>query len=527
MFENMTQRERILAVLLSALVPISLSFLAVFWFIQKYGDNNSQIVQLLDRIGNEENKIALARKAQKRLHYYQTLSLPQDFRSSTADYQQWLRDLGRNSGLKGNSISPKVGQTIRYRNKEIGKSQVLQFVSEGGLDEIISFLYQFYSLDTLHRVQSLRITPVTAMARGTRVLTGTMKLAMDVELVVLNEAKDEFNFSTAVRALPKSMEELQAAIVNRNIFGPPNNTPLVRVSPSSSYASNTEVKVTVRGDDADKDDTLQFELLESEIEGAVLEPRPGSREATLILPPTPQGTYEFKVGVKDSGFPPKESDSSFKIVLRDPPNSKPSIVAKLSNPYSPDRPIEVVLEGSDRDANDILAFTIAEGVEGAEIVQENETDRNPVLYIPPQDIGVYPFRVTVSDGREGEEEKLVDRTFDVIVERLFSHLMETRITSIVRERSGEWFVNVRVRTMGKSFYLGVGDSFEIEKQTWIVREILPNQVVFQVGDQLKTFEPRVPFTSPLHSESLASEPIPDSVSITEVKPVQTGTIRED
>lgn len=523
----MSQRERILAVLLSALVPITLSSVAVFWFIQKYGDNEMRIVQLIDQVGEQEKKITQSRKAMKRLGYYQTVSLPGDFVSSSTRYQQWLRDLARDKGLKGNSISPQAAQPIRYQAKEIGKSQLLKLRSEGGLEEVISFLYQFYSLDTLHRVKQLKISPESTIVKGTRVLTGSMTLLMDIELIVLNEADDSFDFQTATRELPRSQNEFREAIVNRNIFGPPNNTPLVKVSPSSSYASDSEVKITLRGEDADKNDSLEFALLSSALGGARLEPKPDSREATLILPPSTQGTYEVKVGVKDNGFPPKESDSSFKVVLKDPPNNKPSIIANLSGPYPPDRPIEIELEGTDRDANDPLTFAIAQGVEGAEIIQENREDRNPVLYIPAQDIGVYPFRVTVSDGREAENDKLADRTFDVIVERIFSHLNETRITSIVRERSGDWFVNVRVRTMGKSYYLGVGDSFEIEKQVWNVQEIHPNQVVFRVGDELKMLEPRVPFSSPLRTESLAGESTPDTISVSEEKPQLTGTPKRD
>jgi hypothetical protein len=506
MFENMTQRERILAWLLTALVPTSLAFVGLYRFIQKYGDNESEIIRLSDQISDEENKTLLASKANKRLNYYLTRSLAQNFNAVTP-YQQWLREVARRNGLKKDDLNPQAGQPIKYKNKEVAKLHSVKFSAEGNLDEITDFLYEFYSLDTLHRIKLLKFTPESTIVKGNRVLTGNLKLAMEVELLIMNDAAGEFDFDVAKRELSKPKEEYQTAIVNRNIFGPPNNTPLVKASPTSSYASNSEVKISLRGEDADKDDTLEFLLLESPIEGARVESKPGSREATLVLPPWAQGTYELKVGVKDSGFPAKESDAIVKVVLKDPPNNRPSLTADVAKSYPPDRPIEIALEGNDKDANDKLNFALAEGVQGAEILQENSEDRTPVLYIPALDVGVYPFRVTVSDGRELENDRLVERVFDVVVERLFSHLSETRITSIVRERTGEWYANVRVRTLGKNYRLTIGDSFEVEKQVWTVREISSNQVVFQVGTELKTLQPRIPFSTPLQTESLAAEDV--------------------
>jgi hypothetical protein len=335
-----------------------------------------------------------------------------------------------------------------------------------------------------------------------------MSINLDIELALLHNGNTNFEFETVTTG--KTLEQYLAAIVNRNIFGPKNNTPIVTVRPNASYASGSEIKITLRGEDGDKDDKLEFVMLNSEIEGAKLESRSGTNDATLILPPTASGTYGFKVGVKDSGFPAKESDAEFKVVLKDPPNKKPSVVAKLSNPYAPDKPIEVILEGTDSDAKDILEFAIVEGLEGAKIEKQSETDRNPRLLIPPQLVGSYPFVISVRDGREESVDKPVEKSFELQVVRKFSHLNETRITGILRDKSGTWFVNVRVRTTGQRFSLAEGESFEVEKKTFKVEKVETNQVTFQVGDQQITRTLGQPFGLLEEAESVSDSPKQDA-----------------
>jgi hypothetical protein len=504
MLENMTQRERTLAILLACLVPLALSFTAIYWFIQTYGANTLQIIELSAQVSDEQTKTLQARKAAKRLDFYQYSSLPQDLTKSSAEYQLWLLELAGRHGLKDYKVRSQVGQVLKFKNKEIGDCQTLRFEADCGLENVTAFLYELYSLKTLHRVKSIRLAPKMAVVNGKKVRTGEMALNLDIELAVLKGGNEKFNFESAKLELPRKLEDYQQSIVNRNIFGPPNNTPIVAVRPSSSYTSNSEFKISLRGEDADKDDALSFSMLNSEIEGAKLEPRAGTREAFLVIPPTKAGTYGFKVGIKDSGFPAKESYAEFKLVVADPPNKKPSVLAKLENPYPPDRSIEIGLEGTDGNEQDVLQFAIVEGVEGAEIVKESETDRNPILRLPGMDVGKYPFRISVRDGKESESDKLVERDFEVEVVRQFSHLNETRITSIMRDKSGKWSVNVRVRTAGQRYKLFEGDSFEVERQTWKVEKIEAQQVVFLVGNQRMTLDPGMPFSTPKRVESFST-----------------------
>lgn len=503
MFENLTPRERVLAILVACLVPFALSFMVIFWFIQTYGANNVEITALRSQVTVEKTKAIQKGKALKRLDYYQHSSLPENLSKSSAEYQLWLLALARRHGLNV-PVTPQPGQVIKFKNKEIGTTQTLRLEADCGLENVTAFLYELYSLQTLHRVKRFRLAPKMAVVNGKKVRTGVMAFNLDIELAVLKGGNKNFDFKTAKLEMPRKLEDYQQSIVNRNIFGPPNNTPIVSVRPNSSYTSNSEFKIPLKGEDADKDDKLSFSMLNSGIDRAKLEPREGTRDAYLVIPATPAGSYTFKIGIKDSGFPAKESYAEFKVAVADPPNKKPSVLAKLENPYPPDRSMEIVLEGTDGNEKDVLEFRIVEGVEGAEIVKENQADRNPILRVPGLDVGKYQFKISVSDGQESANDKLVEKSFEIEVVRKFTHLDETRITSIVRETTGDWSVNVRIRTAGQRFKLKEGESFEVESQTWKVEKIEPHQVVFLVGQQRMTLKPGIAFSAPNRVESVSS-----------------------
>ncbi len=513
MFENLSQRERILSWLVIALVPIALGFLALNWYLGKIGDYDMELMAVQQQVGDEETRILRALKAKQRLDYYRNSSLPGDSPAQRSEsqnsYHNWLLDLAKKHGLKnpnltfpGTTVVTAEPTANSRSRKEIGVAKGIKLTAVAGLEELTHFLHEFYSLGTLHKINVLRITPETTKVGESRIRTGMMSLNLEGELLTLSEGTKDFDFSSQVTPLSHSIEDYQSAIVGRNIFGPPNNAPRVTANPRSSYASQSELEITLRGEDADKNDLLAMELLESGIEGAKLETRDGSRDSRLVLPPTAAGTYEFKVAIKDNGFPAKESDATFEIVIKDPPNNKPSLAVRPSNPYPPDRPLEILIEGSDRDENDVLTFEILEGVEGAELVKAEENDRNVILHIPALDIGKYQFRLAVSDGREenGEKAEKVERGFEVVVARKFSHLDETRISSILRDGAGDWVVNIRVRTTGQRFSLKVGESFEIEKQTWIVDAIESDEVTFKVGEETRKLKPTIPFSTLVNRE---------------------------
>ena len=197
-------------------------------------------------------------------------------------------------------------------------------------------------------------------------------------------------------------DDYRNAIVNRNIFGPANNSPTLTVSNNGNYYSDKDLKIKISGKDADNNQNLIFSLVDPPIESATLEQKnPSDKRVFLKAPPQPAGNYTFKVRVTDDGFPPKSFEQEFKITVKEKVASK----TPTKKPTKPD----------------------------------------------------------------------------------FKNSKETRITAIVKDRSGTWEVWINVRLKGEKHKLKVGQSFKLDGAKWEVTSIKPNRATFTVDGATKTF----------------------------------------
>ena len=338
MFENMTQREKVLAMVVGALVPITLIFMGVFWFIEKNSLNDGEIMSLSEQVSRENEKTALSTKANSRRIYYRSVSMPSNLADATNDYLLWLNKLaGDEIKMEGLSVAPLSGDKIKFKSKVVGNTKKFAMTATGNLSQLSEFLTKFYSVDLLHRINSLKVIPLTTgpAKAGKRVLSGNLNLSITVEVLSLVDADEQREFTSVYREMARTSEEYQNGILRRNIFGPANNTPSLSGRPSSSYVSGKDIKVSLTGEDADKNDLLSFELIEGSIEGVKLvQTDSKSRRASLQIPGQKAGRYEFKVGVKDNGFPAKTNEKKFTVVFKD-------FVAKKEKPKPPPAPAYV------------------------------------------------------------------------------------------------------------------------------------------------------------------------------------------
>jgi hypothetical protein len=191
-----------------------------------------------------------------------------------------------------------------------------------------------------------------------------------------------------------------------------------------------------------------------------------------------------------------------------PPNNEPTVSAKPARSYTSMKDITVSLSGKDADTDDMLKFEFAGDLPIDDMeIDAKEGSRSAKLIIPGQEAGTYSFDVIVSDN--GFPAKSTTETVRVVfkddeprvvkpVEKpapAFLNAKETRITAIVRDRSGDWQVWINVRTTGERFKLKEGDSFDLDKKKWFVVEIRPDDVVFRVDNNQLTVEPADVFFS--------------------------------
>ncbi|MEL7498098.1 MAG: hypothetical protein AAFN77_10840 [Planctomycetota bacterium] len=336
MFENLTDREKKLLYGTLMLAPIALVFVAVFWFTSSYNQNDEELFALEKSIAAEKDKELSGFKANRRRNFYNSKSLPPSVVSATNEYGAWLKLLLEEQGLEISSYKPLDAGTIRVsaRDPEIGRRKSFSIQAKGNLAELNSFMKEFYSVDLLHRINSLKVIPKTEGTGSKKVRTGELSLIMTIETVSLAQADNRDNFTDAKRALVRNGEDYDS-LLRRNIFGPANNKPTLSVRSTTVTTGNPAI-VNITAKDTDEKDDLTFELLESSIEGIKLETTNSpSRRTKFTVPSQEPGKYEFKVKVFDNGYPPKESIEVASVTFRPKPAKKVETAVKPVEPPKP------------------------------------------------------------------------------------------------------------------------------------------------------------------------------------------------
>ena len=399
MFENLSQREKILAALVGSLVPLALLVMITIWFFGQQKDRSTKIDALNTQIKAEQQRMTEALDANQRRLYYRSVSLPSNFQDASNDYQQWLKHLVRvDVGMAFDAIDRRHPTKIKFNGNVIGLTESFNLRATTDLEQLVDFLTKFYQLDLLHRISSLDLVP---KARGS---SGELSLTVRIEVLSLVDAAadEDGKFIEQFRKLELTADDYRNAIVNRNIFGPANNSPTLTVSNNGNYYSDKDLKIKISGKDADNNQNLIFSLVDPPIESATLEQKnPSDKRVFLKAPPQPAGNYTFKVRVTDDGFPPKSFEQEFKITVKEKVASK----TPTKKPTKPD----------------------------------------------------------------------------------FKNSKETRITAIVKDRSGAWEVWINVRLKGEKHKLKVGQSFKLDGAKWEVTSIKPNRATFTVDGATKTF----------------------------------------
>ena len=277
------------------------------------------------------------------------------------------------------------------------------------LNQLTQFLSKFYSVDALHRISSFKLTPQTETVRRKKVRTGQLKTTFTIQILCLTAAGRRSEFGKHFRDLEVSVDDATKTIVRRDIFGPANNSPVVKAKTRSYYETGKGASIILTATDADEDDTLKLEMLTSDIEEAEFIARGDGRGGTLKIPGQPIGQYKFSFKVTDDGLPERSTEETITVRFKD----KPTRTIKKK-----------------------------------------------------------PKQETVAFARE------------------------TRITGNLRDREGNWEVLVKSQMDGKSWRLGVGESFAMDKKTWKVQDVGKSSATFHVGGEMLTFARGTPFDKP-------------------------------
>jgi len=324
MMENLTQREKTLAALCAGALVVAVLFGGFFWFLNRYNDNVALLQGIESRITDQENKTLQAMQAAKRNRYYIETSPTRDISDAKNQYIAWLKKtLREDIGVNLTGVDPGRNLTLKFESNVVANQMSFTIRPSVTLKQLVRFLNTFYSVDTLHRISSLKLTPKTESAGGKKVRTGELSALIQIEVLVLTGGVERSQIANVFRDAGMTLENAMQTIVRRDVFGPANNSPTVKFNKSSSYTSGKSVSINVSANDADEEDMLSMELIESELEDAELKSDQDGRKGKLVIPGQPAGKYDFVIRVTDNGLPAKSTDEKVTITFKDPKKPVP------------------------------------------------------------------------------------------------------------------------------------------------------------------------------------------------------------
>jgi hypothetical protein len=345
MFENLSPREKMLAMVVGSLAPIMILFFGFMWFMDRYDTNSSEIDDLMSQIEIQEEKTRQGILAAQRQRYYRKTSLPAIQGRAKNAYKAWLDHVVlEEAGMTYDGVRFKEAGGLEFERDPVAIRSAMTLRPKATLPQLIKFLHAFYSADHLHRINKLSIKPVSKSNRGKApILTGELQLDIEVEMLSLVDGPERMeSFPVWENELPE-LDEYSQRILSRNIFGPANNAPAFKkprkleftIAKSKEDADGKYETIQVEATDADADDLLAFELFqESGADESIAielgdQPRTASkRKISLRIPKQHKATrIPISMGVVDDGMPAKSNEIKFTVVFK-----KPTVKPKKPDP---------------------------------------------------------------------------------------------------------------------------------------------------------------------------------------------------
>lgn len=314
----MTQREKILAALVGVLVLAVVSWIVIERLSSAFDYRQQQIANLEDEVYEKEALVRRGQKAGRELADYEKQSLPADRPLARSLYQNWLLDLAEQKiDFRDVNVGAQPGRPVG----EVYFQHKFLITCQGDLDQLTQFLYEFYSVGYLHRINRLSAKPIPR--------TKLLNLVLTIEALSLNRADSPNRLAPppAQRLQLADRDEYRRTITQRNLFSPANRSPKLAVSSAQRGTLGSRVTFAAKATDADELDRLTFALEEAPA-GARLDPQSGEFSWT----PDAAGEYRLVIRVDDDGLPAKSDRVEVRLAVTTPPPPPPPVPAPAPPP---------------------------------------------------------------------------------------------------------------------------------------------------------------------------------------------------
>ncbi|MCC9601673.1 cadherin repeat domain-containing protein [Stieleria sp. JC731] len=298
----MNQRERILAILVGGLVVLGIGQ----WGFSKYKSSLQQRKTRYDSLQNRQlqlvEKRTLGALADRQMGEYLVRSLPSDVEKARNAYQSWLLDIAKENDIQ----SPSVNENGIAPFGDLYQQLKFKVSGRAEMPQIVSLLYDIQAKDYLHRIQQFDVTP------SKRDSGFIFNLTLDA--IALNsapaDAKDPKTQSWRVDGEQLAYED---AILNRNLFEPPNRAPVFKGNKTFEAVRGRETAISLDVDDPEKHG-LTFGLV-GEHDNVTID----SRSGTIRVRSDELQEFKVDVEITDQGFPKKTTKETLLVKVVDPP----------------------------------------------------------------------------------------------------------------------------------------------------------------------------------------------------------------
>lgn len=269
------------------------------------------------------------------LDEWQDRSLPGDVDLAKNEYPIWLNEQATFQGQQVQPMRPPTPLGGRDQQRKPGYYQLTYKLNGNGtLEDLTNFLYNFYSVNTLHRIKSLNVTPNSARAGSS--YSEDLSIAVVVEAIAMRGTPSDRDLAE-LKAEYWQPEEfdlvVKDTILDRNLFNYNAEPTLFDVRRQRVGPDDSEISFNVRAEDPEGRQ-LRYSL-QNEPRGMSIDSRgqitfrPRDREEDT--------SYEdILVMVEDIGMKSRQVSKMFSVDVAagapapDPPEETPFDITKYT-----------------------------------------------------------------------------------------------------------------------------------------------------------------------------------------------------
>jgi hypothetical protein len=181
-------------------------------------DLDELLRNLQQKKDDAQKQAAILKRDLDRLPDLRSRALPASPDIAKREYQNWLGKLASND-LKNHKLEAREPQPLKYTDVSDKKSHVIYeklhftITSQSTIDELTRFLFDFYSAGHLHKICSVKITPLVNKP-------SQLELTIQVEALSLPDSKqtDKLSSEKGNRLKLASVDAYKDKIVKREPF---------------------------------------------------------------------------------------------------------------------------------------------------------------------------------------------------------------------------------------------------------------------------------------------------------------------